>query len=126
LHLKKQKPKIGILNVGEEEGKGNKLTKEAYQLLLKAKAKGLNFIGNAEGRDVYSGRFDVIVCDGFVGNIVLKLSESLAKILAKVLKEEIQRHFISRIGPEIKFPDSGFGLSRTIKSIFISAAFSIQ
>ncbi len=96
--LKKQRPRIGILSIGEEKGKGNKLVKESYHLLLKAKTKGLNFIGNAEGRDIYSGKFDVIVCDGFVGNIVLKLSESLAKILAKVLKEEIQKHFVSRIG----------------------------
>ena len=93
-----ENPKVGLLNIGEEEGKGNELTKEAYRLLKEAKEKGLNFIGNAEGRDIYSGEFDVIVCDGFVGNVALKLSESLAKILAKILKEEIEKHFISRIG----------------------------
>jgi len=96
--LKKENPKVGLLNIGEEEGKGNELTKETYQLLKAAKEKGLNFVGNAEGRDIYSGKFDVIVCDGFVGNVALKLSESLAKILAKILKEEIESHFISRIG----------------------------
>ncbi len=96
--LKEDNPKVGLLNIGEEEGKGNELAKEAYKLLSKAKEKGLNFVGNAEGRDIYSGKFDVIVCDGFVGNVALKLSESLAKILAKILKEEIDKHFISRIG----------------------------
>ncbi len=94
--LNEENPRVGLLNVGEEEGKGNELTKEAYRLLKSA--NGINFIGNAEGRDIYSGDFDVIVCDGFVGNVCLKLSESLAKILAKILKEEIDKHFISKIG----------------------------
>ena len=89
-----QTPKVGLLNIGEEEGKGNELAKETYQLLKKATEKGLNFAGNAEGRDIYSGKFDVIVCDGFVGNVALKLSESLAKIFAKILKEEKKRQFI--------------------------------
>ncbi len=96
--LKEENPKVGLLNIGEEEGKGNELTKEAYRLLKEASKLGLNFKGNAEGRDIYSGGFDVIVCDGFVGNVALKLSESLAKILAKILKEEIEKHFISRLG----------------------------
>ena len=96
--LKEENPKVGLLNIGEEERKGNELTKETYQLLKAAKEKGLNFVGNAEGRDIYSGKFDVIVCDGFVGNVALKLSESLANILAKILKEEIESHFVSRIG----------------------------
>ncbi len=96
--LGEERPRVGLLNVGEEEGKGNELAKEAYKLLKDAKDKGLNFIGNAEGRDIYSGKFDVIVCDGFVGNVCLKLSESIAKTLAKILKEEIDKHFISRIG----------------------------
>jgi len=93
-----ENPRVGLLNIGEEEGKGNELTKEAYKLLKQAKEKGLNFLGNAEGRDIYSGKFDVVVCDGFVGNVALKLSESLAKILAKILKEEIEKHFISKLG----------------------------
>ena len=93
-----ENPKVGLLNIGEEEGKGNELTKEAYKLLKEAAKKGLNFAGNAEGRDIFSGKFDVIVCDGFVGNVVLKLSESLSKILAKILKEEIENHWISKIG----------------------------
>jgi len=96
--LGEENPRVGLLNIGEEEGKGNELTKEAYLLLKEAKERGLNFVGNAEGRDIYSGNFDVIVCDGFVGNVALKLSESLAGILAKILKEEIEKHFISRLG----------------------------
>ncbi len=96
--LREENPRIGLLNIGEEEGKGNELTKEAYRLLKRASKLGLNFKGNAEGRDIYSGKFDVIVCDGFVGNVALKLSESLAKILAKLLKEEIEKHFISKLG----------------------------
>ncbi len=96
--LGEENPRVGLLNVGEEEGKGNELTKEAYKLLKAVGERGLNFVGNAEGRDIYSGKFDVVVCDGFVGNVCLKLSESLAKILAKILKEEIEKHFISRVG----------------------------
>jgi len=96
--LGEDNPRVGLLNIGEEEGKGNELTKEAFKLLKAAREKGLNFAGNAEGRDVYSGKFDVIVCDGFVGNVCLKLSESLAKILAKILKEEIEKHLISKVG----------------------------
>jgi glycerol-3-phosphate acyltransferase PlsX len=96
--LEEENPRIGLLNIGEEEGKGNELTKEAYKLLKEASKKGLNFVGNAEGRDIFSGDFDVVVCDGFVGNVVLKLSESLAKILAKILKEEIEKSWISKIG----------------------------
>jgi len=96
--LGEKNPRVGLLNIGEEENKGNELTKEAYKLLKEARKRGLNFVGNAEGRDIYSGKFDVIVCDGFVGNVALKLSESLAKILAQILKEEIEGHFISKIG----------------------------
>jgi glycerol-3-phosphate acyltransferase PlsX len=96
--LKEENPRVALLNIGEEEGKGNELTKETYQFLKVAKEKGLNFVGNAEGRDIYSGKFDVIVCDGFVGNVALKLSEGLAKILAEILKEEIDSFLISRIG----------------------------
>jgi glycerol-3-phosphate acyltransferase PlsX len=102
--LKEKNPRVGLLNIGEEETKGNELTKETFKLLKLASKKGLNFKGNAEGRDIYSGDFDVIVCDGFVGNVCLKLSESVAKILAKILKEEIDKHFISRIGSLFLIP----------------------
>jgi phosphate acyltransferase len=79
-------PRIGLMSVGEEEGKGTDLTREAYKLL---KTTGLNFVGNVEGRDVFSGKVDVIVCDGFVGNAVLKSAEALAEFIRRMLREEI-------------------------------------
>ncbi len=90
-----QNPKIGILSIGEEEGKGNELVRESYALLKKSK---LNFLGNAEGRDIYAGTFDVIVCDGFVGNVILKASESLGMAVLQMIKEEVQKSLIARIG----------------------------
>lgn len=90
-----ERPRIGLLSVGEEEGKGNDLTKEVFHVL---KETGLNFIGNAEGRDVYNGNVDVIVCDGFTGNVVLKVSESLAEMIQKMLREELTSSFTRKIG----------------------------
>ncbi|MDQ7055761.1 MAG: phosphate acyltransferase PlsX [Persephonella sp.] len=81
-------PKVGILSIGEEEGKGNDLVKDTYPLL---KMTGLNFVGNAEGRDIFTGDFDVIVCDGFVGNVVLKTSESLGSIIVEMIKQEVKK-----------------------------------
>lgn len=80
-------PRIALLSIGEEETKGNDLTREAYRLL---KAGPLNFIGNLEARDVYSGQADVIVCDGFTGNIALKVSEGLVEMVEDLLREEIR------------------------------------
>ncbi|WP_418765059.1 phosphate acyltransferase PlsX [Mailhella sp.] len=80
-------PRVGILSIGEEEGKGNSLVKSSYELLKQA--SNLNFIGNAEGRDLFTGNLDVAVCDGFVGNIALKLSEGLASSLTHLLKREL-------------------------------------
>jgi glycerol-3-phosphate acyltransferase PlsX len=88
-------PRVGVLSIGEEEGKGNELTRETFRVL---KETGLNFIGNAEGRDIYNGRADVVVCDGFVGNAVLKASESLAEMVSRTLKEELKRNAMRRIG----------------------------
>ena len=88
-------PRVGLLSIGEEEGKGNDLTKETYRVL---KETGLNFIGNAEGRDVYNGNADVVVCDGFVGNVVLKASEALGEMVNKTLREEMTRTFSRKIG----------------------------
>jgi glycerol-3-phosphate acyltransferase PlsX len=88
LLLNRAKPRVGLLSIGEEPGKGNAAVKEAYDLL---KASSLNFIGNVEGRDVYSGDVDVVVCDGFVGNIVLKVSEGLAEAIQQMLKTEIKK-----------------------------------
>jgi glycerol-3-phosphate acyltransferase PlsX len=89
------KPRVGLLSNGEEESKGNALTKEAYEMLS---ASDINFIGNIEGRDIYAGEVDVVVCDGFVGNVVLKLSESLGLTLAGMLKREIMGSFWGKVG----------------------------
>jgi len=79
-------PAVGILSIGEESSKGNELTKESFKLLS---SSGLNFIGNLEGKDIFSGEADVVVCDGFIGNIVLKTSEGLAEVILQMLKREI-------------------------------------
>lgn len=89
------KPKIGLMSVGEEEGKGTDTTREVFGLL---KESGLNFIGNVEGRDVYSGEVDVIVTDGFTGNVILKVSESLAHLVEQALKQEITRSLQASMG----------------------------
>ncbi len=88
-------PRVGLLSVGEEEGKGNDLTRDAYRLL---KAAPLTFIGNVEARDVFSGRADVIVCDGFTGNVVLKLSEGLVEMVEEQLGAELSSTFSSQVG----------------------------
>ena len=93
--LQKSHPKIGLLSIGEEDTKGNEVTKEAFKIL---KASPLNFIGNVEGRDVYSGAADVIVCDGFIGNVALKISEGLADTLGRLLKREIAATVGGRLG----------------------------
>ncbi len=93
--LKKRNPSIGLLNVGEEEGKGTEVTKEAYKLLRES---GLNFIGNVEGRDFFTGKADCIVCDGFVGNVVLKIIEGVVGVVASLLKKEISKNPIAKVG----------------------------
>ncbi len=90
-----EKPRVGLLTIGEESGKGNTLIKEAYSLLERS---SLNFIGNVEGRDVFQGDVDVVVCDGFVGNIVLKISEGLAVATMKMLREEILKSTLAKLG----------------------------
>jgi len=89
------KPRVGLLTIGEESGKGNALIKEAYNLL---KRSSLNFIGNVEGRDVFQGDVDVIVCDGFVGNICLKISEGLAEAAMQMLRDEILKSPLAKLG----------------------------
>jgi glycerol-3-phosphate acyltransferase PlsX len=91
----KPNPRIGLLSIGEEDSKGNELTKEAFKLL---KASPMNFIGNVEGRDVYSGVADVIVCDGFIGNVALKISEGVAETIKKLLMKEIVGSRLGRLG----------------------------
>jgi glycerol-3-phosphate acyltransferase PlsX len=90
----KATPRVGLLSIGEEDSKGNEVTKEALKLL---KSSGINFIGNVEGRDVYSGAADVIVCDGFIGNVALKISEGLAETIKKLLRKEIAGSFLGRL-----------------------------
>lgn len=86
-------PRVGLLNIGEEKSKGNDLTKATFPLLEKA---NLNFIGNVEGRDIYNGKADVIVTDGFIGNVGLKISEGVADIITKLMKQEISRKPLSK------------------------------
>jgi phosphate acyltransferase len=95
LALKVARPRIGLLSIGEEETKGNDLTREAHRLL---KAAPINFVGNVEARDVYSGAADVIVCDGFTGNVVLKTSEGLVETVEALLGDELQGTFSSQVG----------------------------
>ena len=89
------RPRIGLLSIGEEASKGNALIKETHSLLTSG---SLNFIGNVEGRDVYKGDVDVIICDGFVGNISLKISEGLAEAAMQMLKAEILKSWRAKIG----------------------------
>jgi len=93
--LGKQTPRVGLLSIGEEDTKGNELTKEAFKLL---KQSAVNFAGNVEGRDVYTGDADVIVCDGFIGNVALKISEGLAEALTQLLRREIAKSVAGRLG----------------------------
>src|SRR2546428_1191005 len=90
-----QRPRVGLLSIGEEETKGNDLTREAFGHL---KRLPLNFVGNVEGRDLYNGRVEVIVCDGFIGNVALKISEGLVEAITSLLKDSISRDLRSKVG----------------------------
>jgi glycerol-3-phosphate acyltransferase PlsX len=96
LILHRERPRVGLLSIGEEEHKGNALTHEAYPLLKDL--KDIHFIGNVEGRDVYTGSVDVIVCDGFVGNVALKVSEGLVEVIRKMLKESLTANLARKMG----------------------------
>lgn len=89
------RPTVGLLNIGEESSKGNSISIKAYELL---KSSGLNFFGNVEGRDITTGKVDIIVCDGFTGNIALKLMEGVANTVFKTIKEGISRTLRGRLG----------------------------
>lgn len=89
-------PRVSLLSIGEEEGKGNSQVKEAYELLKMA--QNLNFIGNSEGRDIFTGDVDVVICDGFVGNVVVKMSEGLAASLVRMLKRVFTSGFMPAMG----------------------------
>ena len=93
--LGKARPTVGLLNVGEEETKGTDFSKETYGML---EASGVNFVGNVEGHDIFSGEFDVIVCDGFAGNVALKTAESLAHAISVLLKRSLAMSPITRLG----------------------------
>lgn len=94
-------PKVGLLNIGEEEEKGTDPIRQAFKLLEESH---LNFIGNAEGRDIFKGRFDVIVCDGFVGNVALKTLEGTAAAFKQLLMQELKRTFLNRLATVLLLP----------------------
>lgn len=99
--LHRRKPRVGVLSNGEEDCKGTEMVKEAAGLL---RSSTLNFSGNAEGRDLMNGTFDVVVCDGFVGNVVLKFGEALAEFIMTNLKDEVRRSVISQVGALAMLP----------------------
>ncbi|RCJ20491.1 phosphate acyltransferase [Nostoc sp. ATCC 43529] len=96
-------PKVGLLNIGEEDSKGNDAAVRAHQLLRENSQ--INFIGNAEGRDVLSGHFDVIVCDGFVGNVLLKFAEAVGEVILQILREELPQGLHGQIGSALLKPN---------------------
>ena len=104
-----ENPKVGLLNIGEEESKGNAAAKAAYQML--AGEKDINFVGNIEGKDFYLGKADVVVCDGFMGNVLLKLSESL-RYIAKARK--IEDEFLDNLNYEIKGGTPALGVNDVV------------
>jgi glycerol-3-phosphate acyltransferase PlsX len=97
----KERPTVGLLNIGVEDIKGNETVKQAAALL---RSSGLNFIGNVEGDDIYKGNVDVVVCDGFVGNVALKASEGVAQMLISTLREEFKRNFLTKAAAAIAMP----------------------
>jgi glycerol-3-phosphate acyltransferase PlsX len=97
----KPNPSVGLLNIGEEDIKGNEMVKQAAELL---RDSHLNFYGNVEGNDIFLGTTDVVVCDGFVGNVTLKASEGLAKMISTTLRAEFKRNFLTRIAGLIALP----------------------
>jgi glycerol-3-phosphate acyltransferase PlsX len=96
VHVGVEKPRVGLLNIGEEKSKGNDLVRDSYAL-LEADPR-IHFVGNVEGRDVFDGAADVVVCDGFVGNVILKFSESIYSFLAHLVRDEIRRGFLAKAG----------------------------
>jgi glycerol-3-phosphate acyltransferase PlsX len=101
IHLGLERPRVGLLNIGEEESKGNDLAMAAYPLL---RDSSLNFVGNVEGRDILAGVADVVVCDGFVGNIVLKFGESMLRFMGRHLRGEIARSWRMKLGAALLKP----------------------
>jgi phosphate acyltransferase len=93
--LRREHPRVGLLSIGEEEHKGNEMTRAAMPLL---KSLPINFIGNVEGRDIYSGKADVIICDGFTGNVALKVSEGLVDMIKAMLQESLEKTITRKLG----------------------------
>lgn len=108
--LERREPKVGLLSIGEESSKGNELTRNANELLKKS---DVNFVGNVEGRDIFLGSVDVVVTDGFVGNIVLKFTESIVNYINYLIKEEISRYPLARLGAALMKP-AFRGVKRTL------------
>jgi glycerol-3-phosphate acyltransferase PlsX len=98
----RENPRVGLLSIGEEDTKGNSLVLEALPLLRRA--RHLNFIGNVEGRDIFKGTCDVVVADGFTGNVVLKTAESVVALLAHMTKEELKHDLLARFGSLFMIP----------------------
>jgi len=96
-------PKVGLLNIGEESSKGNDLAVRTHQMLQDNTR--IDFVGNAEGRDVLSGNFDVIVCDGFVGNVLLKFAEAIAEVLLQIMRDELPRGLRGKVGVSLLKPN---------------------
>jgi len=121
-------PRVGLMSIGEEKGKGNELTKAAYELL---EATDVNFIGNVEGRDVFADTCDVIVCDGFTGNVILKTAERAAQVLFERLSREIRaslllklvgapmRHAFARVANEFDYSTTGGALLLGVNGVAI-------
>ena len=101
--LGRQKPQVGLLNIGEESSKGNDLALTTHKLLTDNPQ--IPFLGNAEGRDVLSGEFDIIVCDGFVGNIVLKFAEAIGEVMLQIMKEELPKGLHGKLGTAVLKPN---------------------
>ena len=100
-----ENPSVGLLNIGEEAIKGNEVIKKAGELLRSAsKAGDLNFYGNVEGNDIFKGTADIVVCDGFVGNVALKASEGLATMIVDFLKMEFSRNFATKLSALVAYP----------------------
>jgi len=97
----RQNARVGLLNVGEEESKGTELLKQAHKFLEQS---GVNFIGNIEGKDIFTGNVDVIVCDGFIGNVVLKVAESVGFTLAELLKQEFKSSIMTKVAALMLLP----------------------
>ena len=110
----KEKPAIGLLNIGTEPTKGNELIRESYQILTnESENLGINFVGNVEGRDAFSGKIDAIVCDGFTGNVFLKTVEGMGKLVKRTLTESLKKNFISTLAAIPALP----GIKRFAKTM---------